>query len=136
MLLHKADALFANDGLSSEPKRDGIGLLPSLRDGSVRLLSRSCRSFARLFGLITDALRGLPTSIVLDGEVIAINDKGPSDFEALQARFRPRNGKLPGTRIVPATPGGTSQHPAWERTIMAVRAASFETSGSFIWMSV
>jgi len=27
--------------------------------------------------------------------VIAINDQGRPDFEALQARLRPRNGKLP-----------------------------------------
>jgi bifunctional non-homologous end joining protein LigD len=44
-----------------------------------------------------DGFRMLATvSLLLDGEVIAINDKGRSDFEALQQRLRPRNGKLPG----------------------------------------
>ncbi|HET9001330.1 MAG TPA: hypothetical protein VFP86_16950, partial [bacterium] len=42
------------------------------------------------------ALRGFPISILLDGEVIVINDKGQPDFEALQTRLRPRNGKPPG----------------------------------------
>jgi hypothetical protein len=48
-----------------------------------------CHPFTNLFGPVTDALRGFPTSVVLDGEVIAINDKGQPDFEALQARLRP-----------------------------------------------
>jgi bifunctional non-homologous end joining protein LigD len=33
---------------------------------------------------------------VLDGEVLAITDEGRPDFEALQQRLRPRDGKLPG----------------------------------------
>ena len=53
-------------------------------------------SFTNLFWPISDALRGFPASILLDGEVIAINDKGPPDFGALQHRLRPQNGKRPG----------------------------------------
>ncbi len=62
----------------------------------MRLVSRNGHSFTNLFGPVSDVLRGFPTSILLDGEVIVINDKGQPDFEALQARLRPRNGKLPG----------------------------------------
>lgn len=53
-------------------------MLASVRDGSARLISRNGHSFTNLFGPIADALHGFPTSIVLDGEVIAINDKGQS----------------------------------------------------------
>lgn len=70
--------------------------MASVRDGSVRLISRNGHSFTALFGPITGALRGFPTSIVLDGEMICVNERGRPDFEALQARLRPRNGKLPG----------------------------------------
>ena len=71
-------------------------MLAGIREGSVRLVSRNGHSFTNLFGPVSDALRGFPISILLDGEVIAINDKGQPDFEALQVRLRPRNGKLPG----------------------------------------
>jgi bifunctional non-homologous end joining protein LigD len=96
MLLQRADKMFTSPDWVYEPKWDGFRVLASVRDGSVRLISRNGVSFTDLFGPVTDALRGFPTSIVLDGEVIAINDKGQPDFEALQARLRPRNGKLPG----------------------------------------
>ncbi len=96
MLLQKADNLYAASDWIYEPKWDGFRVLASVRDGSVRLISRNGHSFTNLFGPVCDALRGLPTSIVLDGEVIVINDKGQPDFAALQQRLRPRNGKLPG----------------------------------------
>ncbi len=96
MLLQKADALFSSDDWTYEPKWDGFRVLASIRDGHVRLLSRNGHSFTNLFGPVSDTLRGFPVSILLDGEVIVINDKGQLDFEALQARLRPRDGKLPG----------------------------------------
>ena len=96
MLLQRADKMFASPDWVYEPKWDGFRALASVRDGSVRLISRNGHPFTNLFGPIADALRGFPTSIVLDGEVICINDNGQPDFEALQARLRPRNGKLPG----------------------------------------
>jgi hypothetical protein len=56
-------------------------VLASIRDGHVRLLSRNGHSFTNLFGPVSDTLRGFPTSILLDGEVIVINDKGqPGQF--------------------------------------------------------
>ena len=73
--------MFSSAGWTYEPKWDGFRVLATIRDGHVRHL---------------DALRGFPTSILLDGEVIVINDRSQPDFEALQARPRPRNGKLSG----------------------------------------
>lgn len=96
MLLQKADAIFSSPDWNYEPKWDGFRVLASIREGSVRLLSRNGHPFTKVFGPVSDGLRGFPTSILLDGEVIAINDKGKPDFEALQARLRPRDGKLPG----------------------------------------
>ena len=96
MLLQKADNLYAASDWIYEPKWDGFRVLASVRDGSVRLISRNGHSFTNLFGPVSDALRGFPVSILVDGEVIVINDKGQPDFEGLQARLRPRSGKLPG----------------------------------------
>ncbi len=96
MLLQKADAMFSSPDWTYEPKWDGFRIIATIRDGSMRLLSRNGHSFTKLFGPVADALRGFPTSLVLDGEVIVINEKGQPDFEALQQRLRPRDGKLPG----------------------------------------
>lgn len=87
MLLQKADAMFSSPDWTYEPKWDGFRVLASVRDGAVRLISRNGHPFTKLFGPIADALKVFPVPILLDGEVIAINDKGQPDFEALQARF-------------------------------------------------
>ena len=92
-LLQKAAELFPSPDWTYEPKWDGFRVLAPVREDSVRLVSRNGHSFTNLFGPVSDALRGFPTSILLDGEVIVIHDKGQSDFEALQQRLRPRNGK-------------------------------------------
>ncbi len=64
-------------------------MICAVHDGSVCLISRNGHLFTNLFWPISDALRGFPTPLLLDGEVIAINDKGRPDFEALQQRLRP-----------------------------------------------
>jgi len=96
MLLQTADAMVSSPDWTCEPKWDGFRVLAAVKDGSIRLISRNGHSSTKLFGPVSDALRGFPTSILLDGEVIAINAKGQPDFEVLQARLRPRDGKLPG----------------------------------------
>lgn len=41
MLLQKADIMYASPDWTYEPKWDGFRVLASIRDGSVRLVSRS-----------------------------------------------------------------------------------------------
>lgn len=96
MLLSRADSLLSSGAWIYEPKWDGFRVLATVREGSVRLLSRNGHSFTKVFGPVSDSLRGFPVSLVLDGEVIAIDDRGKPDFEALQARLRPRTGELRG----------------------------------------
>lgn len=52
-----------------EPKWDGFRILASIRDGHVRLISWNGHSFTNLFDPVSDALRGFPASLLLDGEV-------------------------------------------------------------------
>ena len=85
MLLSRAKELFDHPDWTYEPKWDGFRVLATVRDGSVRLISRNGHSFTNLFWPVSDAVRGFPTSILLDGEVIVINDQGQPDFEALVA---------------------------------------------------
>ena len=79
MLMHKADRLVSSPDWTYEPKWDGFRVIATIRDGSVRLLSRNGHSFTRLFGPVSDALRSFPASIVLDGEVVAITNEGRPD---------------------------------------------------------
>ena len=87
MLVEKATTLFDDPAWTYEPKWDGFRVLATVKDRSVRLISRNGHSFTNLFWPVSDALRGFLTSLLLDGEVIAINDKGQPDFEALQQRL-------------------------------------------------
>jgi ATP-dependent DNA ligase len=77
-----------------------MGWLPGASDypGWLRrLLSRNGHSFTNLFGPVSNALRRFPTSLLLDGGSHRDQRQGPiADFEAFQARLRPRNGRLPG----------------------------------------
>ena len=79
MLMHKAGKLVSSPDWTYEPKWDGFRVIATIRDGSVRLLSRNGHSFTRLFGPVSDALRSFPASIVLDGEVVAITNEGRPD---------------------------------------------------------
>jgi hypothetical protein len=63
MLLQKADALFSSSDWTYEPKWDGFRVLASVRDGSVRLISRNGHSFTNLFGPVSDVLRNFPTNL-------------------------------------------------------------------------
>ena len=83
MFMHKAARLVSSPDWTYEPKWDGFRVIATVRDGSVRLLSRNGHSFTRLFGPVSDALCGFPASLVLDGEVVAITEEGRPDFEAL-----------------------------------------------------
>jgi DNA ligase D-like protein (predicted ligase) len=96
MLMHKTDRLVSSPDWTYEPKWDGFRVIATVRDGSVRLLSRNGHSFTRVFGPVSDALRSFPASLVLDGEVVAISDDGRPDFEALQQRLRLQDGRLRG----------------------------------------
>jgi bifunctional non-homologous end joining protein LigD len=96
MLLQTAPAIFSSPEWSYEPKWDGFRVLAAIKDGSVWLLSRNGHSLTTLFAPVADALRGFPTSVLLDGEVIAITDTGRPDFEALQRRLRAREGSAFG----------------------------------------
>jgi len=60
MLLQRADKIRSSPDWLFEPKWDGFRVLASVRDGSVRLISRNGHPFTHLFGPITEALWGSP----------------------------------------------------------------------------
>jgi len=68
-----------------EIKYDGYRMLCRIADGEARMASRSAKDWSRAFATIARALEQLPVeSAWLDGEVVVLDDKGRSSFQALQ----------------------------------------------------
>ena len=70
-----------------ELKFDGIRLIAVKIDKKVSLLSRNKNELAGRFPEIVEAVKDLPVhECVIDGEVVALDEKGRSSFQLLQAR--------------------------------------------------
>src|SRR5258707_2210710 len=69
---------------SYEIKLDGYRLEALKSKGETTLYSRRGNILNRKFHYIATALRNLPDNTVLDGELVALDSKGKSDFGLLQ----------------------------------------------------
>jgi bifunctional non-homologous end joining protein LigD len=70
-----------------EVKWDGYRALALKHGDSVRLLSLKDKNLTSDFPGVAEAVRGLPTdTVVIDGEIVAIDGKGCPSFQALQNR--------------------------------------------------
>jgi bifunctional non-homologous end joining protein LigD len=70
-----------------ELKFDGIRLIAVKSDKKVSLLSRNQNDLSARFPEIVRAIQNLPArECVVDGEVVALDEKGRSSFQLLQAR--------------------------------------------------
>jgi len=69
---------------SYEIKLDGYRLEAVKTKGKVTLYSRRRNILNEKFGYIADALRDLPDETILDGELVAMDENGRSDFNLLQ----------------------------------------------------
>ena len=68
-----------------EEKLDGYRIEAVVSDGGVRLISRNEKDWTSRFPAVADELSGLPvSSAVLDGEIVAYDDKGATSFQRLQ----------------------------------------------------
>jgi bifunctional non-homologous end joining protein LigD len=67
-----------------EIKLDGYRIISYIEPGNVKLQSRNLKDFTGKFTQITAALQKWKRSAVIDGEVVMLNEKGHSDFNALQ----------------------------------------------------
>ena len=84
MLATLVDKPFHQEGWVYEVKWDGYRALAFLNQGNVELRSRNDKSFNEKFYSIYNALSNWNISAVIDGEVVVINNRGLSDFGALQ----------------------------------------------------
>lgn len=78
-----------------EIKFDGYRILAFLKAGNARLLSRNGVDYTKEFKSVAQAIEALPIGeAILDGEVVVLNEKGISDFAALQNFVEGRPAKL------------------------------------------
>src|SRR6266487_5394406 len=70
-----------------ELKFDGIRLIAVKTDKKVSLLSRNRNELGTRFPEIVEPIKNLPAGeCVIDGEVVALDEKGRSSFQLLQSR--------------------------------------------------
>jgi len=71
-----------------EPKLDGMRVLALLQDGEVRLVSRRGLNAADRFPSVAKAVGRQPAStLILDGEIVALDEQGTPSFELMQERM-------------------------------------------------
>jgi bifunctional non-homologous end joining protein LigD len=91
MLAETADRPFSRAGWLFEPKLDGYRVLAARRNGEARLYTRNSNECAEAFPEVARAVAALPFErLLLDGEVVALDDRGVPSFQRLQGRARLR----------------------------------------------
>jgi bifunctional non-homologous end joining protein LigD len=89
MLAETAETAFTRKDWLFEPKLDGYRVLAIRAGSEPRLLTRNGNDCAATFPEIVRAIAALPFDrLVLDGEVVALDDKARPSFQRLQTRAR------------------------------------------------
>src|SRR5215203_7150036 len=94
MLATLIDEPFSDQNWLFEIKWDGYRALAYMDDNIFELLSRKNLSFGEKYAPITESLKALNIRAVLDGEIVALNEKGIGDFQLLQNWQTTRKGDL------------------------------------------
>jgi bifunctional non-homologous end joining protein LigD len=74
-----------------EVKLDGFRIIAYVQKGKSVLSSRSGLDYTERYASVAKALSALDADVILDGELVALNEEGKPDFDALQKN----NGKNP-----------------------------------------
>jgi bifunctional non-homologous end joining protein LigD len=71
-----------------EPKLDGVRAIAHIHDGNVKLLSRRGIDATKTYPGIAANLASQPSpAMVLDGEIVALDERGVPSFQRLQGRL-------------------------------------------------
>jgi bifunctional non-homologous end joining protein LigD len=88
MLATLAAEPFSRAGWLFEVKYDGVRVLVTRDGGDVELYGRAGQRFTPRYPEVVTALRALPLDrFVLDGEVVALDERGRPSFQRLQTRM-------------------------------------------------
>jgi DNA ligase-1 len=85
----------------AEDKYDGIRAQAHVTPGRVSLFSRTLNDVAASYPEVVEALRALPGSFALDGEIVAVRDGRVLPFRYLQARLQRKDVSAELLREVP-----------------------------------
>ena len=94
MLASLIDSPFDSAEWIFEIKWDGYRAVAGLQNGKVELQSRNNLSFASKYYLVTQALEKWKVNAIVDGEIVALDDKGATNFQQLQAWQKTGKGQL------------------------------------------
>jgi bifunctional non-homologous end joining protein LigD len=94
MLATLTDGPFDDKDWVYEIKYDGYRALSYCYGSDVTIMSRKNLSFNQKFSPIVTALRELGLNAVIDGEIVALNEDGKSDFQLLQQWQKTGQGEL------------------------------------------
>jgi bifunctional non-homologous end joining protein LigD len=87
MLASLADEPFSREGWIYEPKVDGIRVIALLNGRKIKLLSRRGIDITGQYPALVSELSAYASrKIVLDGEIVALDDRGRPSFQELQQR--------------------------------------------------
>jgi len=84
MLCTLTKEVVEDDDYLYEVKWDGYRIISYVKDGKVRMDSRSALDYTKKYPPVAEALKDLGHNAVLDGEVVVFNEEGKPDFDALQ----------------------------------------------------
>lgn len=84
MLATLTDAPFDNKDWIFEVKYDGYRAVATVQNGKAELTSRNLKSFTGNYPSIAKELATINHTAILDGEIVAENNKGKSHFQLLQ----------------------------------------------------
>jgi DNA ligase-1 len=88
MLLHKIDHPIDDEQYITELKLDGIRLILSKFNNTIKLYTRHNNEVTSMFPELLNL--DIPDGTVLDGEIIVTDTQGKPDFEAMMERFQSR----------------------------------------------
>lgn len=84
MLCKSVEKPFDDSSWAFEIKWDGYRAIADLRNDDINLYSRNGLDFSQKFKKITNALKIQEHEMILDGEIVAYDDKGKPNFQWLQ----------------------------------------------------
>ncbi len=87
------DEVPGGSGWLFEYKYDGYRLLIATGSGAATAWTRNGKDWSDRFRALVKAAEALPPGCLIDGEAVALNDKGKPDFQLLQSTLKEQRGK-------------------------------------------